>query len=293
MKQLNLREYSDALLFLLPLVLFILIFIFWPTVGTIVTSFYRDISFLGREFVLYENYVQLFVDAEFIQSFRFTLLFVLVSVPLELLVGMIFALLLNEKIPGRGFLRATVLIPWAIPAAISARTWELIYNYNFGLANFMCLKLGLSTEPINWLGSSLGAFISLVVADTWKTTPFVAIILLAGLQAIPEELYRQARVDRANFVQRFFRVTLPLLKPVIVVALLFRTIDALRVFDIIYVLTGGGPGGATTSLSLYGYRQFLSGDYGYGSAVSIVLFVVALTLSLLYVRATRFEEVIK
>ncbi|UCD94952.1 MAG: sugar ABC transporter permease, partial [Candidatus Zixiibacteriota bacterium] len=281
MKRLIRKEYSDSLLFLLPLLLFVLIFIFVPTIGTVVTSFYRDISFLGREFVLHENYFQLLVDSEFWQSFRFTLLFVLVSVPLELLIGLIFALLLNENLPGRGFLRATVLIPWAIPAAISARTWELIYNYNFGLANFLCLKLGLSAEPINWLGSSAGAFVSLVIADTWKTTPFVAIILLAGLQAIPGELHRQARVDRANFMQRFFRVTLPLLKPVIVVALLFRTIDALRVFDIIYVLTGGGPGGATTSLSLYGYRQFLSGDYGYGSAVSIALFVIAFALSLL------------
>jgi multiple sugar transport system permease protein len=203
--------------------------------------------------------------------------------------GLLFALLLNQVIPFRGFLRACALIPWAIPAAISARIWELIYNYNYGLANFLLTNLGIANQPINWLGTSIGAFFSLVIADAWKTTPFVAIILLAGLQIIPDELYRQAKVDRANFLQRFYKITLPLLKPVIIVALLFRTIDALRIFDLIYVLTHGGPGGATTSLSLHAYKYFLIGDFGYGSAVSAMLFVIAFGLSILYVKLGRFS----
>jgi multiple sugar transport system permease protein len=150
--------------------------------------------------------------------------------------------------------------------------------------------MGIVDAPVNWLGSPPGAFLSLVAADAWKTTPFAAIILLAGISGIPEELYRQARVDGANIVQRFFHITLPLLRPVLLVTLLFRTIDALRIFDVIYVLTGGGPGGATTSLSLYGYEYFLAGDFGYGSAVSVVLFLIAFSLAILYVRLSGYQK---
>jgi multiple sugar transport system permease protein len=196
---------------------------------------------------------------------------------------------MNADVPFRGILRACVLIPWAIPAAVSARTWELIYNYSYGLANFIFAKSGITTEPINWLGSSFGAFSAVVVADVWKTTPFVTIIMLAGLQSIPQELISQAKVDRANFLQIFYKITIPLMKPVIIVALLFRTIDGLRVFDLIYVLTGGGPGGATTSVSHYAYKYFLSGDFGYGSAISVVLFVMAFLLSLIYVKIGQFK----
>jgi len=150
--------------------------------------------------------------------------------------------------------------------------------------------MGIAAAPVNWLGSPAGAFFALIAADAWKTTPFAAIILLAGLSGIPEELYRQARVDGANLFQRFFRITLPLLRPVLLVTLLFRTIDALRIFDVIYVLTGGGPGGATNSLSLYGYEYFLAGDFGYGSAISVVLFLLAFSLAILYVRLSGYRK---
>ncbi|MBE0432267.1 sugar ABC transporter permease [candidate division WOR-3 bacterium] len=287
------RELRESCNFLLPLIIFILVFIILPVLGTVVTSMFQDVTFLEREFLFLENYRRIFSDPAFGQSFRFTFLFVAVSVPLEICLGLMFALLLNEQLPFRGALRAFVLIPWAIPAAISGRIWELIYNYHYGLANFLFVKLGISAEPINWLGSGLGAFFSLVVSDVWKTSPFVAIILLAGLQAIPRELYEQGQVDGANLLQRFYRITLPLLKPVLVVALLFRTIDALRIFDLIYVLTHGGPGGATNSLSLYAYRYYLGGDFGYGSAVSTILFIVAFSLSVLYVKLSRFSSVVK
>ncbi len=274
--------------FILPLLLFILSLIFLPVVGTFWTSLFRDVAFLPQRFLGFSNYIRLLKDPNFWQSARFTLLFALVSVALEVILGTIFALLLNEKLPLRGWLRASVLIPWAIPIAISARVWELVYNYNYGLANFLLLKLGFCSGPINWLGSGTGAFLSLLLADMWKTTPFVTIILLAGLQAIPEELYQQAKVDGTNFYQRFLKITLPLLRPVLLVAILFRTIDALRIFDLIYVLTHGGPGGTTTSLSLYGYKFILSSDFGYGSAVSVACFLIAFSLSLLYLRMGRF-----
>lgn len=282
------RETREALSFTLPMLLAVAAFIVVPVAGTLVGSFFRDVTFLPERFILEGNYRALWADVGFRQSLVFTSLFTLVSVPLELGLGLVFALLLNESLPGRGLLRAAVLIPWAIPAAISGRAFELIYNYSYGLANFLTQSLGLADEPVNWLGTSFGAFFSLVAADAWKTSPFVAIILLAGLSAIPQELHRQAMVDRAHFLQRFFRITLPLLKPVWVVALLFRTIDALRIFDIIFVLTGGGPGGTTTSLSLYAYEFFLSGDFGYGSAISVILFLLAFVPAVFYVRFSGF-----
>jgi len=186
-----------------------------------------------------------------------------------------------------------VLIPWAIPIAVSARVWELIYNYEFGLFNFLIQQIGISDEPINWLGTSAGAFAAIVISDVWKTTPFLTVILLAGFATIPGDLYQQAKVDGAHFLQRFYYVTLPLLRPVIVVGLLFRTIDAIRIFDMIYVLTGGGPGGATTSLSLYSFQYYVSGDFGYGSAISLIVFLLAGLLAVGYIRIGRFTEVLQ
>ena len=282
------REIKTALLFLLPLLLMVLAFIAVPVAGTIYDSFFRDVTFLPRQFLGVENYRALLADRAFYQALRFTLLFTLASVPLEMVLGLTFALILNRPLPLRGLLRAAVLVPWAIPAAVSGRAFELIYNYSYGLANYLVLTLGLSDAPVSWLGTSYGAFASLIIADAWRTTPFTAIILLAGLSAIPEDLYRQATIDGAGPLQQFARVTVPLLKPVLIVALLFRTIDALRVFDVIYVITGGGPGGSTDGLSLYAYQYFLSGDFGYGSAISVLLFAVALALSILYVRMSGF-----
>lgn len=284
------KEARSGYLFNLPIIFFAIAFFVVPIVGTIVTSFFQDVTFLPRKFIGLSNYKQLSSDPYFWQSGRFTILFVLVSVTLELVLGMIFALILNEKFRLRGLLRVAILIPWAIPIAISARIWQLIYNYSYGLFNFLAIQLGITTAPINWLGTPIAAFFALVISDVWKTVPFMTIILLTGLSAIPEILYKQAMVDGCNFYQRFRYITLPLLKPVVIVALLFRTIDALRIFDLVYVLTGGGPGGTTNSLSLYAYNYFLTGDFGYGSAVSVVIFLLAFILSITYIKLGRFRE---
>lgn len=282
------REILSGYFFLLPLMLFVSLLVLVPVAGTFLDSLRRDLPYLPGKFIGLDNYLAIFRDRGFWTSVRFTMLFVLVSVPLEVILGLVIALLLNETFPGRAPLRAIVLIPWAIPAAVSARIFELIYNYNYGAANYLGHLLG--SKPINWLGTELGAFAAVVIADAWKTTPFAAIILLAGLAAIDQDLYRQAQVDRANFVQRFRKITLPLLKPVLVVTLLFRTIDALRVFDAIFVLTGGGPGGSTNAVSLFAYTYFASGDFGYGATASVLLFIAALGFSLVYVKVARFGE---
>jgi multiple sugar transport system permease protein len=283
-------EWRAALGFFTPLATFVVVLIVLPVLGTFWDSLFLDVTFLPRRFIGLANYTGLWQDPAFWRSLRFTVLFVLISVPMETLLGLCIALILNESLPLRGLLRACVLIPWAIPAAVSGRAFELIYNTSYGAANFVLSMVGFTNAPINWLGSEVGAFAAVVVADTWKTTPFAAILLLAGLSAIPEDLYRQAMVDRATLVQRFFRITVPLLRPVLVVTILFRSVEALRIFDIIFVLTGGGPGSATLSLSLLGYRYFSSGDFGYGSAVSVVLFFLALAFSVVYVRLGGFGK---
>jgi multiple sugar transport system permease protein len=289
----DLREMREAYIFNIPLILLAVIFIIIPVIGTLSSSLFRDVTFMPSKFILLENFSRLLSDKHFWQSFEFTFLFVLASVTIELVLGIIFALVLNEKLRGRGFYRAALLIPWAIPIAISSRLWQLIYNYDYGVLNFIILKLGISAAPFNWLGTPIGAFFSILIADVWKTTPFLTIILLAGLSAIPNELYQQARIDGANFVRRFFQITLPILRPVLIVAVLFRTIDAVRIFDIVYVLTGGGPGGSTTPLSLYAYRYYLTGDFGYGSAVSVLVFIFVSILAFLYIKAGKFKEILK
>jgi multiple sugar transport system permease protein len=286
-------EILTAAGFLMPLLIFVVCFILAPVLATVANSLFLDVTYAPRKFIGLENYRWLMQDPSFWQSLRFTGLFVLVSVPLEVGLGLAIALVLNESLPLRGLLRAAVLIPWAIPAVVSGRIFELIYNYSYGAANYILSALKLTSAPLNWLGTEAGAFFALVLADTWKTAPFAALILLAGLASIPNDLYRQARVDRATVIQRFFKITLPLLKPVLMVTFLFRTIDALRIFDIIFVLTGGGPGGATLSLSLFGYRFFSSGDFGYGSAVSVILFILAFALALFLVRMARMEQVLE
>jgi multiple sugar transport system permease protein len=293
MKNKHSYEIRDAYLFNAPLIIIAFVFIALPVLGTLITSFYRDVTFLPEKFIGIENYRLLLADAHFGQSVQFTMFFTFVSVVLELVIGMIFALVLNEVMPGRGLLRVAILIPWAIPVAIAGRVWELMYNFDYGLFNYCAVAVGLTDQPVSWLGSSIGAFISIVISDVWKTTPFISIIILSGLSTINENLYQQSMIDGAGVVQRFFSITLPLLRPVIVVALLFRTIDAVRIFDLIYVLTGGGPGGTTTSLSLYAYNYYVTGDFGYGSAVSAIVFLIASLLAFLYIKFGHFKEAVE
>jgi len=280
----------EALPFILPVLLFMLFLVALPVIGTLINSLFRDVPFLAKRFMGLGNFVRLFKDPGFRESLLFTVLFVLISVSLEMVLGTLFALTMNEESRLTPLLRVAILLPWVIPVAVGARIWQLIYNYDYGLLNSIIVLFG--GNPVNWLGSPGLALFSVILADVWKTTPFVALIVLTGLKAIPEEVYEQAKIDGTNLFNRFFLITFPILRPVFTVALLFRTIDALRVFDVIYVLTGGGPGGSTTSISLFAYRYFLLGDFGLGSASSVILFLIALSLSVIYLKAARFKEAI-
>lgn len=214
-----------------------------------------------------------------------TTVFTFISVFLELILGLVLALIMNKAIKGQGLIRTTSLIPWAIPTAVAALMWSYLYDGSSGIIANIFEKIGLVENSLELLMSETGAMASAILADVWKTTPYMALLLLAGLQNISRSTYEAADIDGANAVQKFFRITLPLLKPSILVALLFRTLDAFRVFDLIYVLTGGGPGGATETLSIYGYKtMFAQTNFGYGSVIVMVMFVSVAIIAAIYVK---------
>ena len=237
------------------------------------------------KFVGLRNYLALAQDARFWNALYNTFYFTAVSVAIEFILGLAIALVLHRSFKGRGWVRAAVLIPWAIPTVVSARMWEWIFNADFGVMNYLLRSLGLISENLNWLGHPSLAMHAAIMVDVWKTTPFAALLLLAGLQVIPDDLYKSARVDGAGPVKTFFHITLPLLKPAIMVTLLFRSLDAFRIFDAVYILTGGGPASTTETMSIYAYKLlFQTLQFGYGSAVAVVTFICVMGISAFYIR---------
>ena len=253
-----------AFLFLLPSLIFVGLFAFYPIFESFRLSFYRSIltlPWLGQKMVGWQNYTDLWTDPVAAQSLRTTLFFVVTTIPLELGIGLGMALVMNEVFRGRGLLRAVVLIPWAIPTVVSSQMWRFIFNDRYGLFNFVLFG-GDASRYLAPLADPILAPLTIIVAEVWKTAPFVALIVLAGLQTIPDELYEAASIDGATAWQQFRHVTLPLIRPALLLALLFRTIDALRVFDLVFVMTQGGPADATNVLSFLRLQKNLRGRHG-------------------------------
>ncbi len=273
---------------LAPALAFSVMFALYPVIDSFVLSLYRiflAVPDLGQPFVGWENYRDLATDPVARQAFLVTVGFVVSSTFLELLLGLGIALVIHEQFPGRGWVRATALIPWAIPTVVASQMWRFIFNDQYGLANLFLFGDRVA-EYVPWLAYPGFAWLAIVLADVWKTSSFAGLLILAGLQLIPDELYEAARIDGANTWQRFWRITLPLLRPALLLALVFRTMDAFRVFDLVFVMTQGGPGGATQVLQFYGYKAlFTEGRMGYGAAISVTVFLAIFLLSLFYIRA--------
>lgn len=238
----------------------------------------------GARLVGVGNYLEAFTDPRLHGALARTLAFTAVSVSLELVLGLALALALHGSFRGRGAARTIMLLPWAVPTVVAALVWRFMFEVDSPVTGWVSAVAGPGGGGA-WFADPWLAWVPIVLADVWKTTPFVALLLLAGLQGIDPELLDAAAVDGADRVRRLWLVTLPLLRPAIVVALIFRTLDAMRVFDLVYVLTGGGPGTATEPLALYTFETLMNNlRFGYGSALSVLLFAVTFVLALAYVR---------
>jgi len=264
-------------LFVTPAILLMAAVALFPVIYAFVVSLR---AYTGRQyegFAGLDNYTEALQDDEFWASLEFTFVFTVTSVAAEFAIGLGFALLMNQAFRGRGVTRAAILVPWVIPTVIAAQMWFFMFNVNPGSVNAL---LGLG--DFNWLGEAGWVKAVIIFADVWKTAPFVALLLLAGLQTIPTDIYESARVDGANALQRFWHITLPLLRPAILVALLFRTVEALRVYDLPQVMTGGAF--ETESLSMV-VQQYvvLTPDPGLGSALSTITFVIILGVGVIFV----------
>jgi ABC-type sugar transport system permease subunit len=260
-----------------------------PIAATLWEALHRHdlrLPWLGTPFIGIDNFVEALGDPRFGDALLHTVLFALVTVPLEMILGLALAIVMHHAIIGRGFVRMAALLPWAVPTVIAALVWRFMFEAPGGAVTASLRDLGLIDPTFDWFTGSLSAWVPIAAADVWKTAPFVSILLLAGLQTIDGELYDAARIDGASVMRQFVTITLPLLRPALIVAATFRVLDALRLFDLSYVLTGGGPGTATEPLSLYAFIALMQRlRFGYGSALSMTVFLLAFAVALVSVRA--------
>lgn len=287
---------KTAWLFLSPILITLLLLAVWPLLRTAWYGF-TDAN-LGTmssyEFIGFDNYLSydegewigLLTDAEWWHAVRNTLIFATVSVTLETIVGMVIALVLHQSFPGRGMVRAAVLIPWAVPTIVSAKMWSWMMNDQFGVINHGLLALGVIAEPLAWTSDPNLMMASVLMVDVWKTAPFMALLILAALQMLPSDCYEAARVDGIHPIRVFFKVTLPLIRPALMVAVIFRAMDALRVFDVIYVMTSNNA--KTITMSIYARQQLVDFQLvGYGSAASTLLFMIIAGCIAMYIAVGR------
>ncbi len=276
---------------LAPALVVVALVALYPLGETVYQSF-TDKSFLGlggTHWIGLENYTNLVHDSIFRKSIVTTVKFTAITVGFEFVLGLVIALVVNSNFRGRGVMRAVMLVPWAIPTVISAQMWKWMYDDVFGVFNDLGRRLHLLHHSVAWISqpnTSLGA---VCAVDIWKTTPFVALLLLAGLQVIPKDLYEAADVDGASKLQQFWRITMPLLRPAILVALIFRTLDALRVFDVFYVFFGNRVD--TQTMAVYDQNTIVTvGNVGYGAAVSVAIFLIIAIFVVIYVTFIKVEE---
>jgi multiple sugar transport system permease protein len=278
-------ERRTAYYMVLPALLIILVVAFFPILQAVNLSLRQATVAITGPFVGFENYVEMFQNPDFLEGLTNTLIFTIASVALEFFIGLGIALAINRAFRGRGLVRAAVLVPWAFPTVISAVMWRLMFQDQVGIINYVANAIGLISQPI--LSDRTLLLIGVILVDVWKTTPFMALLLLAGLQTIPGDVYEAARVDGANVWQRFLRITLPLLKPTILVALLFRTLDAYRVFDLFWALSNR----ELESLSTFVYEgvRISQLQFAQGNAASVFIFVTAFAIALFFIKVLGMQ----
>ncbi len=281
------QDARTAWLLLAPSLLILLGITFWPVISTLILSFFDAPTGLNqtRTFVGLANYIGMLTDQTFWETIWRTLYFTAVSVGLELGLGLAIAQLIHSRPWGWQFLRLALIIPWAVPTIVNGAMWRWIYSADFGALNGLLMALGLIKHYVPWLTMTNMAMNLVIIADVWHTMPFVALVLQAALATLNEELDEAAAVDGANAWQRFWQIRLPLLRPAILVALIVRTVDAFRVFDIVYIITAGGPAYKTLTITYLTYlNSFSFGKQGTGAALSFLISAVTIILAILYIR---------
>lgn len=244
-----------------------------------------ETSLISSNFTGLKGYADAIKDPRIHNALGNTIVFTIFSIALEFVLGLGLAVIMNKGIKGRGAIRTLSIVPWAIPTAVAALMWSYMYDGSSGIMAHLFEMFGFIESSKEMLLTSTGAMISAILADVWKTTPYMALLMLAGFQTIPGSIYESAKVDGSGPIYTFFKITLPLIKHSILVALLFRTLDAFRVFDLIYVLTGGGPGGSTETLSVYGYKlMFGQTNFGYGAVIVMIMFACVALIATVFVK---------
>ena len=287
--RLSLRQQDarTAWLLLAPSLLVMLGVTLWPVISTFILSFFNAPTGINqtRTFVGLGNYLAMLRDQLFWETIGRTFYFTVVSVGLELTLGLAIAQLIHSRPWGWQFLRISLIIPWAVPTIVNGAMWRWIYSADFGALNGLLMQLGLIKHYVPWLTFPNMAMNLVIVADIWHTMPFVALVLQAALASLPEDLEEAAAVDGANAWQRFWQIRLPLLRPAILVALIVRTVDAFRVFDIVYIITSGGPAYRTLTITYLTYlNSFAFGKQGIGAALSFLISTFTIMMALIYIR---------
>lgn len=286
----------SAWIFIAPMLAVLALVAAWPLARTLWFSMTNAtlVDLSTYDFVWFDNFLVhadgrwygIFTDPQWLGALKNTLVFAALSVTLEVILGVVIALVVNANLPGRGLMRAAMLVPWAIPTVVSAKIWQWMLNDQFGIVNSILEAIGMIDGPVAWLGGSDLAMVSIVMVDVWKTTPFVALLVLAALQTLPGEIYEAAEVDGIHPVRVFFQVTLPLIRPALAVAVIFRLLDALRMFDLVYVMTGSND--QTMTLSVFAREALVSFlDVGYGSAASASLFLIIALITVVYIMTLK------
>src|SRR5450631_1525871 len=285
----DLSERTLAFLLLAPAAILLALIVVYPIADLVYSSFFTiqlAQPWLGEPFVGFDNYVHAFGDERFWLAVVHTAIYAVVTVPGALVLGLGLALLANLPFKRKWPVRLGLLLPWALPLVFAGLIFRWFFEYNTGVVNDWLVRFGL--EPLQWLSDPTLAFCAICIAIIWKASSFMALMLLAGLQTIPKSLYEAAEVDGATQWQQFWEITLPMLRPAIFVALIFRTITAVQTFDIPYAMTGGGPGDATETLAMYIHKTTLDFlDFGYGSALAALMFVISMIATSGYLRFTR------
>lgn len=286
------RKTRLAWFFLIPTLAVVAFVALWPLAQTIYLSFTNAKLASGQpwKFIGLRNYQDLLRDATFLRSIGVTIKFALITVVFEFLLGLGIAMVINSNFKGRGLMRTAMLVPWAVPTVVSAQMWKWMYNDTYGPINdFLVRKVHLLGQPIAFIAQPATSLGAVAAVDIWKTTPFVALLLLAGLQVIPGDVYEAATIDGATKLQQFMRITLPLLRPAILVTLIFRTLDALRVFDVFFVMFGARLD--TQTMAIYAQNNIVAfSDLGYGSAISMAIFLIIGIFVVAYVTFLKVEE---